>query len=64
LIQIAITQIPSDKLAAYNKGRRDEQKAVESLIESMQLDSTLDIATGHMIMGYLATLDRRPKVEA
>jgi hypothetical protein len=64
LIQIAITQIPSDKLAAYNKGRRDEQKAVESLIESMQLDHTLDIATGHMIMGYLATLDRRPKVEA
>jgi hypothetical protein len=64
LIQIAITQIPSDKLAAYNKGRRDEQKAVESLIESMQLDRTLDITTGHMIMGYLATIDRRPKVEA
>jgi hypothetical protein len=46
------------------KGRRDEQKAVESLIQAMQIDRTLDIATGHMIMGYLATIDRRPKVEA
>jgi hypothetical protein len=55
---------PADKLAAYIKGRRDEQKAVESLIQAMQIDRTLDIATGHMIMGYLATIDRRPKVEA
>jgi hypothetical protein len=30
----------------------------------MQIDRTLDIATGHMIMGYLANIDRRPKVEA
>jgi hypothetical protein len=64
LIQIAVSQIPSDKLAAYNLGRRDEQKAVESLLEAMRIDGTLDIATGHMIMGYLATLDRRPQVEA
>ena len=64
MIQIAVSQIPSDKLAAYNLGRRDEQKAVESLLEAMRIDGTLDIATGHMIMGYLATLDRRPEVEA
>jgi len=64
LIPIAVSQIPADKLAAYIKGRRDEQKAVESLIQAMQIDRTLDIATGHMIMGYLATIDRRPKVEA
>ena len=64
MIQIAVSQIPSDKLAAYNLGRRDEQKAVESLLEAMRIDGTLDIATGHMIMGYLATLDRRPQVEA
>jgi hypothetical protein len=64
LIQIAVSQIPSDKLAAYNLGRRDEQKAVESLLEAMRIDGTLDIATGHLIMGYLATLDRRPEVEA
>jgi hypothetical protein len=64
LIQIAVSQIPTDKLAAYIKGRRDEQLAVESLIEAMQIDGTLDISTGHMIMGYLTTLDRRPRVEA
>ena len=64
MIQIAVSQIPSDKLAAYNLGRRDEQKAVESLLEAMRIDGTLDISTGHMIMGYLATLDRRPEVEA
>ena len=64
MMQIAITQIPTDKLAAYTKGRRDEQKAVESLLQALQLDGVLDISTGHMIMGYLATLDRRPQVQA
>ncbi len=63
-MQIAITQIPTDKFAAYTKGRRDEQKAVESLIQALQLDGVLDISTGHMIMGYIATLDRRPEVQA
>jgi hypothetical protein len=61
---IAITQIPSDKLAAYNLGRRQEQKAIESLIEALRLDRKLDIATGHMLMGYLAEIDRRPKVQS
>jgi hypothetical protein len=61
---IALSQIPADKFAAYTKGRRDEQKAVESLLQALQLDGVLDISTGHMIMGYLATLDRRPQVQA
>lgn len=63
-MQIAVSQLPTNKLAAYIRGRRDEQLAVESLIEAMQIDGTLDIATGHMILGYLATIDRRPKVQA
>jgi hypothetical protein len=54
---------PKDRLAAYNRGRRDEQKAVESLIDAMRIDRTLDISTGHMILGYLATIDRRPRVD-
>jgi hypothetical protein len=61
---IAVSQLPTNKLAAYIRGRRDEQLAVESLIQAMQVDGTLDIATGHMILGYLATVDRRPKVQA
>jgi hypothetical protein len=63
-MQIAVSQLPTNKLAAYIRGRRDEQLAVESLIQAMQVDGTLDIATGHMILGYLATVDRRPKVQA
>lgn len=62
--QIAERQIPKDRLGAYAKGRRDEQKAFESLLDSMVLDRTLDIATGHLIMGYLINIDRRPKVKA
>jgi hypothetical protein len=34
------------------------------LLEALRIDGKLDISTGHMIMGYLATLDRRPQVEA
>lgn len=62
--QIAERQIPQDRLSAYAKGRRDEQYAFESLLNAMVLDRTLDISTGHMIMGYLIKIDRRPKVEA
>lgn len=54
---------PKDKLGAYIRGRRDERQAVESLIHSMLLSRNIDIATGHMILGYLAELDQRPTVE-
>jgi hypothetical protein len=63
LIQIAVSQIPADKLAAYNKGRRDQIKATESIIEALRLAGVLDIATGHMILNELNTIDQRPKVE-
>lgn len=62
--QIAVWQIPKDNLSAYTKGRRDEQLAFESLINAMTLDGNLDIATGHLIMGYLIHIDRKPKVRA
>lgn len=61
--QIAVRQIPQDSLSAYIKGRRDEQLAFESLINAMTLDGNLDIATGHLIMGYLIKIDRKPKVK-
>jgi hypothetical protein len=63
LIQIAVSQIPQDKLAAYNKGRRDQLKATESIIEALRLGGVLDISTGHMILNELNTIDQRPKVE-
>jgi len=63
LIQIAVSQIPADKLAAYNKGRRDQLNATWSVIEALRLEGVLDIATGHMILGELHAIDQRPKVE-
>ena len=60
---IAAIQIPSDKLAAYNKGRRDQLKATESIIDALRIEGVLDIATGHMILNELNTIDQRPKVE-
>jgi hypothetical protein len=63
LIQIAVSQIPQDKLAAYNKGRRDQLKATWSIIEALRISGVLDIATGHMILNELHAVDQRPKVE-
>jgi hypothetical protein len=63
LIQIAVSQLPQDKLAAYNKGRRDQLKATWSIIEALRISGVLDIATGHMILNELHTVDQRPKVE-
>jgi hypothetical protein len=60
---ISVSQIPSDKLAAYNKGRRDQLKATESIIEALRIAGVLDISTGHMILNELNTIDQRPKVE-
>jgi hypothetical protein len=47
----------------YNKGRRDEQKAVENILEVLTLDGLLDPATLNLIVGELMKIDRRPKVE-
>ena len=60
---ISVIQIPSDKLAAYNKGRRDQLKATWSIIEALRIAGVLDIATGHMILNELNTIDQRPNVE-
>jgi hypothetical protein len=60
---ISVSQIPQDKLAAYNKGRRDQLKATESIIEALRIAGVLDISTGHMLLNELNTIDQRPKVE-
>jgi hypothetical protein len=60
---ISVSQIPQDKLAAYNKGRRDQLKATESIIEALRIAGVLDISTGHMLLNELNIIDQRPKVE-
>jgi hypothetical protein len=60
---ISVSQIPSDKLAAYIKGRRDQLKATESIIEALRLARVIDISTGYMILNAISEIDQRPKVE-
>ena len=45
----------------YQKGRRDEQQAVENLLEVLTLDGLLDPGTLNLIVGELIKIDRRPK---
>jgi hypothetical protein len=47
----------------YNKGRRDEQKAVESVLETLSIQRLLDPGTLNLIHNELNKIDRRPKVE-
>ena len=63
MMLISVSQIPQDKLAAYNKGRRDQLNAMWSVLEALRIEGVLDIATGHMILNELHTIDQRPKVE-
>jgi hypothetical protein len=47
----------------YNKGRRDEQQAVENVLEVLTIDGLLDPGTLNLIVGELIKIDRRPKAE-
>lgn len=47
----------------YNKGRRDEQHAVENILELLTMAGLLDPATLNLLLGELMKIDRRPKVE-
>lgn len=47
----------------YNKGRRDEQLAIENILEVLTINRLLDPATLNLIVGELIKVDRRPKVE-
>lgn len=47
----------------YIKGRRDEQKATENLLEFLRLKRLLDPATVNFLAAELNAIDRRPKLE-
>jgi hypothetical protein len=47
----------------YQKGRRDEQRAVENVLEVLTLDGLLHPGTLNLIVEELSKIDRRPKVE-
>jgi hypothetical protein len=53
--------IPADK--EYIRGRRDEQKAVENLLEVLTIQRLLDPATLNLLIEELNKIDRRPRRE-
>ena len=55
-----MTQSASDD---YNRGRRDEQAAVENVLEFLTIKQLLDPATLNLLIEELSTIDRRPRRE-
>jgi hypothetical protein len=54
------TQSASDD---YNRGRRDEQAAVENILEFLTIKRLLHPDTLNLLIEHLATIDRRPRRE-
>ena len=58
-----LLKLPAETLGAYNKGRREEQAAVENVLEFLTLNGLLDPATLNLLIEHLNKIDRRPRRE-
>jgi hypothetical protein len=58
-----LLKLPAETLSAYNKGRRDEQRAVETLLEFLTIEQLIDRATLALLIEELTKIDRRPRRE-
>jgi hypothetical protein len=58
-----LLKLPVETLDTYNKGRRDEQHAVENVLEFLTLNGLLDPATLNLLIEHLNKIDRRPRRE-
>jgi len=58
-----LLKLPAETLDAYNKGRRDEQAAIENLLEFLVVKRLLDPATLNLLIEELSKIDRRPRRE-
>jgi len=58
-----LLKLPAETLSAYNKGRRDEQAAVETLLEFLTTEQLIDRATLALLIEELTKIDRRPRRE-
>jgi hypothetical protein len=47
----------------YNRGRRDEQAAVENILEFLVIKRQIDPGTLNLIIDHLTKIDRRPRRE-
>jgi hypothetical protein len=55
------TKLPANY--EYNKGRRDEQKAIENVLEVLTIQRLLDPATLNLLIEEMTKIDRRPRRE-
>jgi hypothetical protein len=47
----------------YNRGRRDEQAAVENILEFLVIKRQIDPGTLNLLIDHLTKIDRRPRRE-
>jgi hypothetical protein len=57
------TTLPDNELAIYNRGRRDEQQALENALEFLTLQGLLDPGTLNLLIQEINKIDRRPRKE-
>ena len=58
-----LLKLPVETLAAYNKGRRDEQAAIENLLEFLVIKRLIHPDTLNLLIEEMTKIDRRPKRE-
>ena len=58
-----LLKFPAETATAYTKGRRDEQYAVENVLEFLTINGLLDPATLNLVIEHLNKIDRRPRRE-
>jgi len=58
-----LLKLPVETLDAYNRGRRDEQAAVENVLEYFVIKQIIDPATLNLLIEELTQIDRRPRRE-
>ncbi len=63
MLMFTLLKLPAETLAAYNKGRRDEQAAVETLLEFLTMAELIDRGTLNLLIEELSKIDRRPRRE-
>jgi hypothetical protein len=63
MLMFTLLKLPAETLSAYNKGRRDEQLAVETLLEFLTMGELIDRGTLNLLIEELSKIDRRPRRE-
>jgi len=58
-----LLKLPVETLDAYNRGRRDEQAAVENLLEYLVIKRLIDPDTLNLLIEELTKIERRPRRE-